>query len=126
MITSDDDSSYFDFLGVTCFLFGLILSGISVINLIVAEKKSGALKVLRVMGMKEITYWTSWWTCFALFFFVVATALVAVAKLMTRIRVFTHSDFSVLVFVHWCFLLNYSTWSLFFSALVKNTKDLLT
>lgn len=48
-----DSFDYFDHSGSDMIMFGLTLSALSVMQLIVAEKRSGTLKIMRVMGLRE-------------------------------------------------------------------------
>jgi hypothetical protein len=112
--------SYFDDIGCLMLFFGLILSAISVIQLVIGEKRSGALKLLRVMGMREVTYWTSWFAVFVVFFAMVAFVFAVFAKYATSIKPFTHADIFVHFYCAFSFLCCYSTIALFFAAIIKS------
>lgn len=51
---------YFDQTGDTMILFGLTLSAVSVMQLMIAEKRTGTLKNMRIVGLRESVYWLSW------------------------------------------------------------------
>eukprot|EP00392_Amoebophrya_sp_AT5.2_P011310 g11387.t1 len=117
--------SYFDDMGAVIILFALTLSGSSVMHMVVREKRAGTLKLMRVMGLREICYWLAWLTVFMLFFLFAAVIFSGCGKYLTKVKFFTHCDFGVLVFVSWCYLSCYGAVTLFFCSWIVNWYALL-
>jgi len=114
-------SSFIELFGALFYLVGIMISFIITLRQVVAEKDNKILDALRMMGLYESAYWLSWFiTYFVMMGF--SAILVVVAGIATRIEVFIYSDFSWMFLLFWIYLLTMSTFAMFLSSLIPDTK----
>lgn len=95
--TSADDVSRVDQVvkrGAIFIIFFVIMIALAVLQAVAREKQGKMLGILRLMGLSEINYWSSWFLCF----FVVSllSALIAaVTGVITGLAVFKYADFAI-------------------------------
>eukprot|EP00928_Gymnodinium_smaydae_P027673 TRINITY_DN2131_c0_g7_i1.p1 TRINITY_DN2131_c0_g7~~TRINITY_DN2131_c0_g7_i1.p1 ORF type:complete len:2102 (+),score=387.98 TRINITY_DN2131_c0_g7_i1:35-6307(+) len=80
--------------GAMMILFGLTIASVFTMQLIAEEKRSGLLGLLRMTGLRESTYWLSWFVCLSAAFLLSGLLLACVGKL-TSIEVFNACSIGV-------------------------------
>lgn len=83
-------------------VFPLILTFIRMVNSILTEKEKKIKEGMKIMGMKNFSFYASWLSFYSIVFFF-ASILVC---LVLKSSVFPHSDFSLLLIWHFLFCIS--------------------
>jgi ABC-type multidrug transport system ATPase subunit len=94
--------NFMDEFGAVMLVFGLTLSTVLTMQNVSAEKTSGTLGLLRMTGLRESTYWLTWFLAFSLVLFA-ATFLVDIVGLMTTVNMVSKVEFGIFWLVNFMY-----------------------
>eukprot|EP01084_Bolivina_argentea_P269163 457388_1 len=119
---SYEESTYWNYIGQT-FPFILFIMFcypiITVLSILVEEKRSKIKEGMKMMGATTTAYWTSW----TIWFFIEFTGMALLVSILgSGFGVFRYTDFGIVFLWFWLFCLSSAAFAMMFSTIFDNPK----